>query len=314
MDSTHREALPQLGGEPFLTDGGIETTLVFHRGLELPEFAAFDLLKDDQGVAELRLYYAPYLELARREGAGFILEAPTWRASPRWGKEIGYDAVALDAANRRAIELMEELRAASEAEAGPIVISGCVGPHDDGYSPAEMLTPEEAEAYQSTQIGTFAETSADMTTALTMTHTDEAIGVARAAGKVGMPVAISFTLETDGRLPSGEPLAEAIERVDADPESEVVYYMINCVHPTHFDDVVAAEGPWRERVRGVRANASTLSHAELDEAAELDAGDPADLGARYAALRESLPALNVIGGCCGTDARHVTAAWAACTR
>ena len=313
MEPRHRDALPQLGDEPFLTDGGIETTLTFHQGLELPELAAFDLLKDDAGVAELRRYFDPYLELARSEGAGFILETPTWRASPRWASAIGYDEAQLDGLNRQAVELMEELRAASEAEAGTMVISGCVGPQDDAYDPARMLSPEEAGSYHSTQISTFADTSADLVTAITMTHAEEAIGIARAAGAAGMPVAISFTLETDGTLPSGQPLAEAIDQVDADPDSEVAYHMINCAHPTHFDDLVAGEGPWRERIRGLRANASTKSHEELDEASELDDGDPEDLGARYAELRASLPALNVLGGCCGTDARHVSAIWSAWT-
>jgi S-methylmethionine-dependent homocysteine/selenocysteine methylase len=301
---SRRENLPQLEGGLFLTDGGIETVLIFHEGLDLPAFAAFDLLKDEGGTAKLRAYYEPYLELAGRHGTGFVLESPTWRANPRWAGEIGYSSSELDAFNRRAIELMQELRASFSGD-GPIVISGCIGPQDDGYNPAGRLSAAEAEDYHSEQIGTFAGTAADMVTAITMTYADEAIGIARAATQAGMPVALSFTVETDGRLPSGQPLGEAVQQVDEQTDAAAAYYMINCAHPTHFEDVLGEGGGWQERIRGLRANASTSSHAELDEATELDEGDPADLGGRYAGLREGLPKLNVLGGCCGTDHRHV---------
>jgi homocysteine S-methyltransferase len=312
LEMRYRGELPQLGGELFLTDGGIETTLIFHRGLDLPDFAAFDLLKDDRGAAELRRYFVPYLELAKEHRAGFVLESPTWRASPRWGAQIGYDEAELDAMNRRAIELMAELRDEYADEVAPIVISGCIGPQDDGYNPQQRLSADEAAEYHSTQIGTFADTEADMIAALTMTYVDEAIGIVRAAQGAEIPCAISFTVETDGAPPSGQPLSQAIEETDAATGGGPDYYMINCAHPNHFESVLG--GSWTTRILGLRANASTRSHAELDEATELDDGDPEDLGARYAALRERLPELNVLGGCCGTDDRHVgriCAAWTA---
>jgi S-methylmethionine-dependent homocysteine/selenocysteine methylase len=137
-----------------------------------------------------------------------------------------------------------------------------------------------------------------------MTYVDEAIGVTRAAQDAVIPAAISFTVETDGDLPSGQALGEAIEEVDRATDSGPAYYMINCAHPTHFDSVLDG-GDWVGRIRGLRANASTCSHAELDEAEDLDDGDPQDLGARYGELRDRLPALNVVGGCCGTDHRHI---------
>jgi S-methylmethionine-dependent homocysteine/selenocysteine methylase len=306
-----RTSLPQLEGDLFLTDGGIETSLIFHQGLDLPEFAAFVLLDSDAGVDQLRRYYEPYLALARESGAGFVLESPTWRASPGWAARLDVSAEKLDALNRRAIALMEELRA-STGDA-PVVISGCVGPQGDGYRPAELLSAHVAREYHSTQIGTFADTAADMVTAVTMTYADEAIGVTQAARDAGLPVVISFTVETDGRLPNGQGLGEAIEEVDEATGGAPSYYMVNCAHPTHFEDVLGTEEPWRDRIRGLRANASMLSHDELDAMEELDDGDPADLGARYAALRSRLPNLNVLGGCCGTDHRHIAAirdAWA----
>jgi S-methylmethionine-dependent homocysteine/selenocysteine methylase len=302
----YRDRLPQLDSELFLTDGGIETVLIFQEGLDLPAFAAFDLLKDEAGAAALRAYYGPYASLAREHGVGFVAEAPTWRASPRWASELGYTEAQLDGFNRRAIALMKDVRASYETDSTPVVISGCIGPSDDGYNPSELLTAEAAEDYHSTQIETFAGTAADMVTAITMTYAEEAIGITRAAQRFGLPVAISFTVETDGRLPNGETLGAAIEQVDDETGAGPAYYMINCAHPTHFEDVLSDE-PWLERIRGLRANASTRSHAELDEATSLDEGDPLDLGARYAALAAKLPRLTVLGGCCGTDHRHVGA-------
>ncbi len=302
----YRERLPQLDGGLFLTDGGIETTLIFHHGLELPLFAAFDLLKDDEGTEQLRRYYAPYAVAARERGLGLVLEAPTWRASPGWAAKLGYTPEQLDALNRKAIALMDELRTEYRAGA-PVVISGCIGPEGDGYAPDTMLTAEEAERYHAVQIGTFADTPADMVTAITMTYAEEATGVARAAAAARMPVVISFTLETDGRLPSGQALGGAIQQVDDATNGAPAYFMINCAHPTHFADALAGGEPWTRRIGGLRTNASTKSHAELDEAEELDEGDPADLAERHAALKQLLPGVNVLGGCCGTDHRHVGA-------
>ncbi len=303
----YRNRLPQVDGELFLTDGGIETTLIFHQGIDLPLFAAFGLLTDEEGTDALRRYYEPYLELAREQGLGFVLESPTWRASPRWARELGHSAEQLEDLNRRAIALMEELRDRYESGSAPIVISGCIGPQDDGYDPMTKLSADEARDYHAVQIATFAGTAADMVTAITMTYADEATGIARAAEQAGLPSAISFTLETDGRLPSGKALPEAIEQVDAETGSAPAYYMINCAHPSHFEAVLEGDAAWAQRIRGLRANASTRSHAVLDEADERDVGDPDDLGARYAGLKERLPRLNVLGGCCGTDHRHVAA-------
>ena len=290
-----------------MTDGGLETTLIFHDGFDLPEFAAVDLLRSDEGTAALRSYYSRYAALATEFGLGFILESPTWRASPAWASRLGYSAAELDRLNRRAIELLEEIRDRFETADAPFVLSGCIGPQGDGYNPAEKLSALEAERYHATQIETFAETSADMVTAITMTYADEAVGIVRAATGSGLPAAISFTVETDGRLPSGQALGDAIDQVDGETEHTAAYFMINCAHPTHFEDILDPGAPWLQRVRGLRVNASTKSHAELDEATELDDGDPDDLARRHTKLRARLSSLNVVGGCCGTDHRHVAA-------
>jgi S-methylmethionine-dependent homocysteine/selenocysteine methylase len=302
----YRDRLPQLDAErPFLADGGLETTLIFHRGIDLPHFAAFDLLRSDAGREELRTYFEPYVELAREREVGIVLDTATWRASPDWAQRLGYSLDELDDANREAVALAEEIRAVGEDERTPIVVNGVVGPRGDGYDPGELLSAQDAEAYHSRQIATFADTAADMVTAITMTHTAEAVGVVRAAGAVGMPVAVSFTVETDGRLPTGQPLGEAVEQVDAETDGAAAYFMLNCAHPTHFAHVLEDEGGWRDRIGGLRANASTKSHAELDEAEELDEGDPVELGAQHRGLRDRLPHAVVLGGCCGTDLRHV---------
>jgi S-methylmethionine-dependent homocysteine/selenocysteine methylase len=303
----YRDALPQLAGGTFLSDGGIETTLVFLEGLELPYFAAFHLLKDTAGELALRKYYGGYAALARQRGVGFILESATWRASVDWGAKLGYSADDVRAANRHAIALLHEIRAQHESPATPMVVSGCIGPRGDGYNPESFMDATEAERYHGLQAATFRDADADMVTAITMTYPAEAIGLTRAAGAVGMPVAISFTVETDGRLPNGATLREAIEEVDAATGSAPAYYMINCAHPTHFTDVLTPGAPWTARIRGIRANASTKSHAELDQATELDIGNVAELAQQYRDLRARLVNLNVLGGCCGTDLRHVEA-------
>lgn len=308
----YRNALPQLGGGLFLTDGGMETTLIFHEGWELPHFAAFPLLETHEGTAALYRYFTTYAELAKRFGAGLILESPTWRANPDWGERLGYTSEALAAANRKAIRLLEEIRSEYGTDRSPVVISGCIGPRGDGYVADQVMPAKSAESYHQPQIDTFAGTAADMVCALTLNYVEEAVGITRAARRAGLPVAISFTTETDGKLPTGQTLKEAIEQVDTATEAYPSYYMINCAHPTHFESVLAPGGSWVERILGLRANASRRSHAELNEAPDLDAGNPAELGQEYAALKNQLQHLKVLGGCCGTDHRHIERIATAC--
>jgi homocysteine S-methyltransferase len=304
--------LPQLAADRcYLTDGGLETTLVFHHGIDLPAFAAFPLLDTDDGRTALRDYFRPYLAAARAQGAGFVLDTATWRANADWGGQLGYDAAALDRVNRDAVAFARELRDEAGDAPAPIVVNGVLGPRGDGYVADRRMAASEALAYHAPQVRTFAGAGADLVSAITMTYAEEAVGIARAAAASGVPAVISFTVETDGRLPSGQALGEAIEQVDAETLGSPAYYMVNCAHPSHFADVVSGGGAWRDRIAGLRANASAKSHAELDAAEELDAGDPIALGSDHAALRAHLPAVRVLGGCCGTDVRHVAAVGAA---
>lgn len=301
----YRKQLPQLGGDLYLTDGGIETTLIFHEGLEFPDFAAFHLLQTAQGEAALRQYFRTYAQIAKRFGTGLILESATWRANADWGTRRGYSAAALAAVNRRAIHLLEDIRGEYETGRSPMVISGCLGPRGDGYIPEQVMSEREAEAYHLAQVEALAASAADMLCAITMNYVAEAVGIARAAKHADIPVAISFTLETDGNLPTGQTLKAALEQVDEATSGYPCYYMINCAHPTHFEHVLTAGEPWLERIRGLRANASCKSHSELNDAPELDCGNPAELAMQYAQLKKRLTRLNVLGGCCGTDHRHV---------
>jgi homocysteine S-methyltransferase len=295
---------------PLLTDSGLETWLIFERGAELPLFASFPLLEDPDGRALLAEYFRDHLEIARRTGTGIVLETPTWRASSRWGTELGYDAAALDRVNRASVGFLREL--GQEHPDVELIVSGNLGPQGDGYSPETLLAPEVAADYHRPQIESFAAAGADRVTLLTGTHTGEPIGIVQAAVDVGIPVVIAFTVETDGRLPSGQPLHEAVAEVEAATGGAALHYGINCAHPDHFADALRADPEVTARISLLRANASRMSHAELDEADELDAGDPVELGRLYAELLAEHPDLQVLGGCCGTDARHVDAIAAAC--
>ena len=307
-DTETRRRLPQLEGGVFLTEGGLETELVFLHGIDLPDFASFPLVESADGSTLLHDYYESFVDIARRARTGLVFETPTWRASADWGARLGYSTEDLDRVNRRAVELVR--RVAGEHPDVTVVVSGNLGPRGDGYQVAEVMTPEQAADYHRPQIASLSGAGADMIAALTITTVQEATGIVVAAREHDMPVAISFTVETDGRLPSGTGLADAIRAVDAASGGGPDYYMVNCAHPSHFVDVLAEPGPW-DRLRGVRANASTMSHDELDAATELDDGDPHELAGSALALRELLPDLAVVGGCCGTDRRHIDALGAA---
>ena len=305
--------LPQMGGGLFLTDSGMETTLIFHDGFNLPHFAAFDLFKDEKGRRALHHYFARHASIARKNGTGFILESATWRASRDWADKLGYSAARLEEVNRQAIALLRDIKAEYETPTSPMVISGCVGPRGDGYDPGKIMSPEEAQAYHSQQIRIFADERVDMVSAFTMTNIHEAIGITQAAQAADLPVVISFTVETDGNLPTGESLGKAITAIDRATANGPAYYMINCAHPTHFEQRLTAGEPWVERIGGIRANASRCSHAELDNATELDDGDPMEFGRQCGDIRTRFRRINVLGGCCGTDHRHVEQIAMSCT-
>ncbi len=297
-----RAALPQLEGGIFLTDAGLETDLIFNRGIPIREFAAHTLFDEPGGAQALADYFRGFLDLARECDTGFILDSQTWKAHPHWAADLGASLEELRRANETSLRFISGLRDELH-HARPIVLNAVVGPRGDAYTSTGEMSPDAAEDYHSTQLGWLAQTEADMVTALTFTSAQEAIGFVRAAHLVGLPAVVSFTVETDGRLPTGQPLGEAVEVVDDATAGLAQYFMVNCAHPDHFASTL--EGPWTRRIRGIRCNASRRSHAELDEAETLDPGDPEELGALHRALVARLPRLNVFGGCCGSDLRHV---------
>ena len=303
--SRYRNNLPQLAGGHFLTDGGIETDLIFNHGIEIREFAAHTLLPDERSHQAVADYFRGFLALARDRGAGFILDSQTWKAHRHWATDLGADQDELRAANEDSVAFISELREEFSSNSRPIVLNGIIGPRGDAYAPDVEVAAHEAENYHAQQISWLAETAVDMVTATTFTQADEAIGIVRAARAAKLPIVVSFTVETDGTLPAGQSLGEAIELVDEATESAAAYFMVNCAHPDHFFHVLGSNG-WTRRIRGIRCNASRLSHEELDACETLDAGAPGELAERYLELRGRMPWLTVFGGCCGTDLRHLS--------
>jgi homocysteine S-methyltransferase len=289
-----QERPPQLSAARCAADGGLETSLLA-AGQELPLFAAFVLLEHEEGRQALRQYYAPYLALARARGVQLILDTPTWRASSAWGDRLGWSADRLAAANRAGVELLEELR-----DPGlPFAISGCIGPRTDSEPGDPTMDATEAEAYHGAQVATFAATSADLVTALTLTSAAEAIGIVRAAVTAGISVVVSLQVGLDGHLAGGQTLGDAVVQIDAETASGAASFMLNCAHPTHVAAALEPAGPWIQRISGFRANAA---------AGDDEPGDsPLALAASCRALAARLPAVTVLGGCCGTDHRHVDA-------
>ena len=294
--------------DPFLSDGGLETDLIFHEGADLPLFASFVLLDSAEGREMLRRYVVSYLDMAQAAGRGFVLGTPTWRANGGWGPKLGLDDSGIRDVNRRAVGFARDLRDAHSWR-DQILIEGALGPAGDGYAPEQLLNPTEAARLHSAQLETFAAEGVDMATAYTITHPGEAVGMVNRARELGLPFALSFTVETTGRLPTGQDLASALGEVETATDGYCRFYGINCAHPEHFVDQLPSG--WLNRIGVIRPNASRCSHAELDEATELDDGDPEEFGALYAKMAKRLPELRVIGGCCGSDMRHIKAVMAA---
>ncbi|WP_187432324.1 hypothetical protein ROLI_033580 [Roseobacter fucihabitans] len=298
----HRYNLPQLNADLFLTYTGMETDLLFTQNVDLPGFATFPLLETEEGRAHLNRYARDLIALGKEHGVGVILESATWVANRDRGAVIGYSPEQLIKLNKKAIGHLCESR--NEYGDLPTVISANVGPRSDAYAPSEQMNAEEAETYHAEQVAVLAQTDVDIISAYTIAYPAEATGIVRAARSFGIPVVVAFTVEVDGRLPTGASLEDAIKEVDDGTDGYASYFMINCAHPDHFANVLV-DGPWIRRVRGIVANASRCSHAELDNAEVLDAGDPIELGGQLANLRQRFPHITVFGGCCGTDIRHM---------
>ncbi|WP_120497274.1 homocysteine S-methyltransferase family protein [Kiloniella sp. EL199] len=316
MKSRYREDLPQLKGGLFLSDGGLETDLIFNQNIPIKAFAAHTLLPDEKGRGALTNYYQGFLALAQQMNTGFILDGQTWKAHPHWADDLGEGLDDIEAANHASVAFIAALREKWDNNTQQaIVLNASLGPRGDAYAPDYQISTKEAEDYHAQQVSWLAATPVDMITAMTFTQSEEAIGAVRAAHKAKLPIAVSFTVETDGLLPTGQSLADAIDQVDRETNSQAIYFMINCAHPEHFppnlssgdlSDNQLGDHSWAKRIKGIRCNASRMSHAELDNCEALDAGNPDELGQQYQEIYSRMPWLNIFGGCCGSDLRHLT--------
>ena len=298
----HNQAMPHMGRDLYLSYVGAETDIIFNKGIDLPGFASYPLLETDKGKEILRGYYSNLIELARKHGVGVILDSATWVANRDRGAQISQSRQSLERLNIEAIDIIAQMR--KQYDDVSIILCAQVGPRGDGYAPTDLMTAQEAENYHSEQIETLSRSDADFICGSTICYPEEAIGMVRSARRFGKAIAISFTVETDGCLPTGISLKDAIMAVDEATNAAAIYFMVNCAHPDHFSGVLVDE-PWLQRVKGFVANASRCSHAELDEAETLDDGDPLELGVQLAGLRRKFPHISILGGCCGTDMRHM---------
>ena len=296
--------LPQQSGKLMTTAGGFETWMQYVDGFKLRHFCAFELLNDARGLGCLRDYHRKVVEAATANGFGVINEGLHYRSSRDWGELIGFSREALLEINVRGIEFYRDFAREYAGPDTPMLVGGVVGPRGDAYNIGRLPDAAEAEDYHSEQIRIFREAGADHVTAMTFSSVDEAIGVARAAKSVGIPVVISFLLARGGRLKGGETLEEAITRVDSATDDAPAYYMINCTHPTEFEPALTA-GKWISRLGGFMPNAVAMETLDLCKLGHLEDGDPVELGAQMGALAQRFPHINVWGGCCGTDGRHI---------
>ena len=292
-------ALPHQSDTPFMVYAGTGTDLIFNRGIDLPGFASFPLLEDPETRAVLAGQMQSLMDLSGDMNLGCILDAPTWMANLDRAAHLDYSAERLVEVNRDGVALMEEVRQASGRD--NVLVSACIGPRFDPYADIPPMSPEHARTYHDAQMRALKDTSVDLVTAYTFNRVNEAVGCVQAAQDHDLPIIMSFVVETDGCLADGTSLDDAMSEVDRQTDQGPVFYMVNCAHPNHFSGVLHGQG----RLKGVVVNASKCSHAELDEADELDEGDAEELGADVAEIVRRNPDITIFGGCCGTDMRHL---------
>lgn len=296
--------LPQLNGHAMTCGGGFETWLQYVDGFKLRHFCAFELINDERGLECLKDYHRRLVEAAVENGFGVINEGLHYRASRDWGELIGFSRAALEEINIRGIEFYKDFAREYQSDETPMIVGGVIGPRGDAYNVGRTPDAAEAEDYHSEQILTFKKAGADLVTAATFSSVEEATGLARAARAADMPVVISFFVAKGGKLKGGETLEEAIASVDAATDKAPVYYMINCTHPTEFEAGLI-DGNWSKRLGGFMPNAVAMETLDLCKLGHLEDGDPAELGGQMASLARRFPHINVWGGCCGTDGRHI---------
>jgi len=291
--------------ELFLTEGGIETEIIYKHGFELPEFAMFTLLENPRAVGVMRDMFRRQLDVAAEFAMSVLLTGLDYRASPDWGARLGYSQHGLAEINIRAIEFLREIASEYHEQIPRILIGGIIGPRGDAYQLNKTITSVEAEDYHAVQLATLKAAKVDFACALTFNNTPEAIGVARAATTIGVPLTVSLTVNSNGRLKSGPTVAEAVKSIDAEAgKSAPAFYMLNCSHPVEFEPALT-EGAWLERLRGFRPNASKMEKIALCKLGHLEEGNPVELGRLMGDLARRIPHMDIWGGCCGTGETHL---------
>ncbi|WP_203564896.1 homocysteine S-methyltransferase family protein [Aliiroseovarius sp. PrR006] len=301
-----QEFPPRLENKFYLTEGGTETELLYKWGFELPEFAMFPLLDDPKADQVLRDMYRRYFDVAEKFDTGMLIMSHDYRASPDWGAKLGYSPEGLADMQRRTIDFLEGMRCEYQGRVSDVYIAGCIGPKGDAYGTGGDISEDEAEEYHSVQLSTLAATAADMAIALTFNNIPEAIGLVRAAEKLGIPLGVCLTLTTEGVLKSGPSLQAAIETIDERTNGAAAWFGTNCSHPLEFAPALANSGPWLDRIRCIRPNAVKMEQVALCRLGHLEDGDPVELGKQMGDVAERFPKADILGGCCGTDERHLS--------
>ena len=297
---------PRLDNKFYLTEGGSETEIMYKWGFELPEFEMYPLLDNPQADEIIRNMFRRYFEVAAQHDTGMLLNGHDYRASPDWGAKLGYSPEALRNMQHRVIDFLDGMRAEYADRVSDVYIAACIGPRGDAYGSGGEITADEAEDYHSVQLKNLDGTAADMAVAATFNNVPEAIGVIRAANGAGRPIGVSLTLTPEGRLRSGPGLGEAIETIDEATDGGAAWFGTNCSHPLEFEPALAEQGPWLDRLRYIRPNAARMDKIALCSLGHLEDGDPVELGGQMGEVARRLPRADIIGGCCGTDERHLS--------
>lgn len=300
----HTSLPPQKEGRFYLTEGGTETELMYRHGFELPHFAMFPLLDNPNALSRMKDMFRSYLDVAAKHQFCALMGGLDYRASPDWGELLGYSPASLADANLQSIEFLREVASEYSSQIPEILFVGLVGPRGDAYERNETITENEAEDYHAVQLETLKKANVDSALAITFNNIPESVGVARAAARIGVPLAVSLTLDSNSKLHSGPSLAEAITTIDRETDQSPEYFLINCSHPVEYEPAIEP-GDWINRIRGVRPNASKMEKIALCQIGRLEEGDPEELGMQCGDLARRYPHMDIWGGCCGTWSNHL---------
>lgn len=289
-----------------LGEGAVIERLRRSPGIRLDEHVVNSaLIYDKSGRAALEAIYRQYLDIGQRYQLPLLLSTPTWRAGRERIAAAGLAGRDVNGDNSR---FLAELRDSYGDYARQVAICGLMSCRGDAYKPAEAMSANAAGDFHSWQANALAAAGVDFLLAATLPALSEAIGLARAQAATGLPYLISFVARPEGTLLDGTPLDTAIATIDVAITPRPLAYLINCTHASIFRSALLNErnsSPLvRARIIGLLANTAALSPDELDESAELVEEAPEVFGNSVAALRDELN-MKVLGGCCGTDERHI---------